>query len=592
MNKPTLDLKADHKPITAENVDPVTVELVRNGLIAASEEMKTVLMRTAYNMIIYEALDFTVGLFDAKGQTLSISLGLPMFIRGMGDSVRAKVAHYGENGIDPGDILVTNDAYITGSHLNHPTFSQPIFHDGKLVAFATCMAHWPDIGGILSGVTTDIYSEGLQLPIVKYYRKGVLNEELQEIIRMNVRVSDRAMGDLRAQLACIRAGARQFESLLQRYGCEATLASIEAIMNHSEAAAREQIRQIPDGTYEAESFMDDDAVDIGKPVPLRVKVIVSGDEMTVDLSKVSPQVKGFYNTGAGEACAQVAFKCLCAPHDFPINDGTYRAIKVISPKGTVLNATRPAPMRLWMTYPMTVIDTIFRALALAMPERVIAGHHADLMVAMVNGIHPRNNKIFLYLGGLIGGGWGAKAHEDGVNATICINDGDTHNGPTEQVENKYPLMVHKYALRIDSGGAGRQRGGLGTHQEFEALSPINFQTRIERVNNPPLGLEGGHPGLGNLVAIRCKGDGSETVFPNGKVTNRLERGDICILRSGGGGGFGQPAERDLDLLREDVRQGYVTLDSAWRDYGVRFDPLTLELIERKGMDRPNSIEIQ
>jgi N-methylhydantoinase B len=570
----------DRQPLTAETVDPVTVELVRNGLIAASEEMKTVLMRTAYNMIIYEALDFTVGLFDAKGQTLSISLGLPMFIRGMGDTVRAKVAHYGPEGIEPGDILLTNDAYITGSHLNHPTFSQPIFHEGKLVAFATCMAHWPDIGGVLSGVTTDIYAEGLQIPIVKYYRKGVLNKELEELIRMNVRVSDRAMGDLRAQLACIRAGARKFEAMLQRYGCDAVLASIDAIMNHSEAAARERIREIPDGVYEAESFMDDDAVTIGQPVPLRVKVVVEGDQMTVDLSGVSPQVKGFYNTGAGEACAQVALKCLAAPQDFPINDGTYRPLKVISPKGTVLNATRPAPMRLWMTYPMTVIDTIFRALAPAMPGRVIAGHHADLMVAMINGIHPRDNKIFLHLGGLIGGGWGAKAHEDGVSGTICINDGDTHNGPTEQVENKVPMLIRRYCLREDSGGAGRQRGGLGTHQEFEAISPINFQTRIDRVNNPPLGLEGGRPGKGNLVAIKRKDDKEETVFRNGKVNDRLEPGDACVLRSGGGGGFGAPSERSVEALREDVRQGYVSIAGAERDYGVRFDPATLEVLDR------------
>ena len=580
MQNPATSLKAE-QPLTAETVDPVTVELVRNGLIAASEEMKTVLMRTAYNMIIYEALDFTVGLFDAKGQTLSISLGLPMFIRGMGDTVKAQVNHYGAENIDPGDIIVTNNSYITGSHLNHPTFSQPIFHDGKLVAFATCMAHWPDIGGVLRGVTTDIYSEGLQLPIVKYYRKGVLNEELQEIFRMNVRVSDRAMGDLRAQLACIRAGARQFEALIARYGCDAVLASIDAIMNHSEAAARERIREIPDGVYEAESFMDDDGIDLDRPVPMKVKVIVEGDEMTVDLSGVSKQVKGFYNSGAGEACAQVALKCLAAPQDFPINDGTYRPLKVISPKGTVLNATRPAPMRVWMTYPMTVVDTIFRALAPGIPDRVIAGHHADLMVNMINGPHPKDGQLFLYLGGLIGGGWGAKKSEDGVNGTICINDGDTHNGPSEQVENKYPLMVHSYSLREDSGGAGRQRGGLGTHQVIEALSPINFQTRIEKVKNPPRGLEGGGNGLGNLVAVKRKGDTDETVFPNGKVTNSLQTGDQCILRSGGGGGFGPAAERSLDALREDVRQGYVTLDGAWKDYGIRFKPDTLEVTERR-----------
>jgi N-methylhydantoinase B len=176
-----------------------------------------------------------------------------------------------------------------------------------------------------------------------------------------------------------------------------------------------------------------------------------------------------------------------------------------------------------MTYPMTVIDTIFRALAPAMPDRSIAGHHADLMVAMINGMHPRDKKMFLHLGGLIGGGWGAKAHEDGVSGAICINDVDTHNGPTEQVENKVPVLIRKYALREDSAGPGRRLGGLGTHQQFEVLSPINFQTPIERVTNPPRGLEGGGSGLGNLVAVRRKADTKETLFSNGKVTNRLER---------------------------------------------------------------------
>jgi N-methylhydantoinase B len=175
----------------------------------------------------------------------------------------------------------------------------------------------------------------------------------------------------------------------------------------------------------------------------------------------------------------------------------------------------------------------------------------------------------------------AMCPEDGVSGTICINDGDTHNGPTEQVENKVPMLIKKYALREDSGGAGRQRGGLGTHQEFEALSPINFQTRIERVNNPPRGLEGGGFGLGNLVALKRKGDVEETVFGNGKVTNRLEVGDSCVLRSGGGGGFGLPSERPLEMLREDVRQGYVSIEGAWKNYGVRFDPRSLAVIERR-----------
>src|SRR5215469_8844585 len=204
---------------TAHRADPVITEIVRNCLIAATEEMKTNLMRTAYNMIIYEALDFTVGLFDARGDILSIGLGLPMFIRGISDTIKAKLAHFGPDGIEPGDILLTNDAYITGSHLNHMTFSVPVFHQGRIVAFAGCMAHWPDIGGTLEGITRDIYSEGLQMPIVKAYRRGVPNEEIMSIIHMNVRLPERAMGDLRAQIAAIKTGERRFEEMLQKYGC-------------------------------------------------------------------------------------------------------------------------------------------------------------------------------------------------------------------------------------------------------------------------------------------------------------------------------------------------------------------------------------
>jgi len=555
--------------------DPVTVELVRNSLLAATEEMKSVLMRTSYNMIIYEALDFTVGLFDRRGGTLSIGLGLPMFIRGMSDTVKAKIAHWGYDGIHPKDILLTNDAYTTGAHLNHLTFSIPIFHQGAIVAFSTCMAHWQDIGGILNGMTYDIYSEGLQIPHVKYHERGRLNADVRGFIKMNVRRPDRAMGDLEAQLSACRVGVKRIEELIARHGCDSVFSSIAEIMNQSEAEARLQVGTIPDGVYEAESQMDDDGVDIGRAVPIRVKVAVRGGGMTIDLSGVSPQVKGFYNSNAGVACAQVAFKCLALPHDYPINDGGFRPLKVIVPPGTVVSAVHPAPYRVWMTYPMTVVDTIFKALAPAIPERVIAGHHADLLTANINGIHPRDGRLWLYLGGLIGGGWGAKSDEDGVNATICMNDGDTHNGPTEQVENKFPLLVRRYSLREDSGGAGRFRGGLGTEIEVEALAPINFMSRSDRVVNPPWGLKGGKHAQGNRIAIRRK-NGELTVFPGGKVDTRLAKGDAYLMSSGGGGGFGNPAERDLDELRRDVRQGYVSLESAWRDYGVRFDPQALE----------------
>src|SRR4051795_7926745 len=355
--------QAPTAPATA--IDPITTAVVRSALVAITDEMKTNLMHTAYNMIIYEALDFTVGLFDAEGDTISIGLGLPMFIRGLSDSIKAKLAHYGKEGIKPGDILLTNDSYIMGSHLNHMIFTLPIFWQGELVGFSASMAHWQDIGGTLRGTTTDIYEEGLQMPIVKLYRQGVLNDELVEIIKTNVRFPDLAMGDFRAQIASIKTGERRFRQLLQRYGRDAVLGSIQQLARHSERVAREAVRTIPDGVYEAESYMDDDGVRLGQRIPIHVRVVVEGDALTMDLTAVSRQVAGYFNSGAtaGRSAAQVAFKCLTAPLLMPINDGSFEPLTIVLPPGRVVSATKPAAVRWWMTIPMTVVDTLIRAMA-------------------------------------------------------------------------------------------------------------------------------------------------------------------------------------------------------------------------------------
>jgi N-methylhydantoinase B len=553
-----------------EAVDPVTVEIIRNGLLAVTEEMKTNLTRTAYNLIIYEALDFTVGLFTTAGDTVSIGLGLPMFIRGMSETVKAKIKHFGLAGIKPGDILVTNDAYITGSHLNHFTFTMPIFFKGELVAFTCCMAHWLDVGGTLGQVTTDIYSEGIQIPIVKYQKEGVVNQDLVDIIAMNVRLSERAMGDLRAQITAVTTGERRFLELVERYGKEAVLGSITQIMDHSEAVARANTRSIPDGIYEAESFMDDDGVEIGKKVPIKVRVEKRGDEMTIDLSEVSRQVRGFYNSGVttGIACAQVAFKCLTSGTDYPVNDGSFRNLKVIMPMGRVISAERPYPMRVWMTYPMTVIDTVFKAIAQAIPDRAIAGHHADLVFPNIHGISPADGKLFIVGIGPLGGGWGAKKNQDGVSVTVCINDGDTHNSPSEQLEAKYPVLVERYSIREDSSGPGRTRGGLGAEMVVQALSPFSLTTRIDRMHCKPWGLDGGDEAAGNSIGIRRNGRW-EMELPNAKIFNvRLNREDAYMMQSGGGGGFGDPMQRDPALVAEDVREGYVSSTVAHNVYGV------------------------
>jgi len=534
-------------------------------------------MRTAYNIIIYEALDFTTGLFTAKGETVSIGMGLPMFIRGMAETVKAKIRHFGYERMAPGDILITNDAYTTGSHLNHVTLTLPIFHKRVLVGFACCMAHWLDVGGSLPNAGTDIYSEGLQIPPVKYQSAGIVNQDLVDIIRMNVRIPHRAMGDLRAQVAAVKTGERRFLQLLDRYGSAAVLSAIDAIMAHSEAKARARTMTIPDGVYEAQSFMDDDGVEIGRKVPIAVKVEVAGDEMTIDLSQISPQVRGFYNSGVttGYGCTQVAYKCITSPTDYPINDGSFRSLRSIVPAGKVVSAVRPAPMRKWMTYPMTVIDTVFKALAPAIPDRVIAGHHADLMTPNMYGVNPKNREFFIGVMGPLGGGWGAKHDEDGVSATVCINDGDTHNSPIEMTEAKFPMVIERFALIPDSGGAGKHRGGLGVERVLRARSPLMVNVQIDRVHCKPWGLEGGHDAAGNEVGLRVDGHW-KTDYANAKMFfDRIKAGDAYSIRSGGGGGHGAPWERAVDAVRNDVRQGYVTLEAAAAIYGVVLDPATL-----------------
>lgn len=557
-------------------VDPIIAEIVRNGLVAATEEMKSILTRTAYNTVIYEALDFTTGLFDAHGNTLSIGLGLPMFMRGMSVTVKAMLEHFGTDGIDPGDVLLTNDAYVTGSHLNHITIVVPVFQEATIVGFSACMAHWQDIGGMPTGISLDIYSEGLQLPFLKLYRRGERNQELIDIIAINVRNPELALGDLRAQVGAAMAGEKRFREMIEKYDCERVLGAISLILDQSDAAARAEISSLPDGTYEAESWLDDDGVTRGERIRVKVRVVIAGDSMTVDLSDVSPQVKGYFNSGpsTGLAAAQVAFKCLFAGTEFPINDGCFRALEVVLPHGTVVSATRPAPMKWWMTYPMTVVDTVFKALAPACPQRVIAGHHADLAVTHLYGMNPLTGVREVFWIGLHGGGWGAKHNEDGMSATVAINDGDTHNGPVEQLEAKHPVLVESYALRPDSGGAGRQRGGLGTEFRARMKQDVLFTTAIERVECRPWGLFDGLSALGNEVSV-ARSTAPEVRYPTGKLSAQtLSSGELICIRTGGGGGYDSPLERPVEEVERDVREGYVTIHAAREQYGILIDPLT------------------
>jgi len=547
----------------------IDAEVLRHGFIAITEEMKLNLMRTAYNMIIYEALDFTVGLFDRDGRTISIGLGLPMFIRGMSETVKATLREYPHAAMRPGDIYITNDAYTTGSHLNHIVLTLPLFDGTQVIGFTSTMAHWLDIGGVLNGVTRDIYSEGLQIPICKLFDAGLQNELLVRIIAHNVRNPELALGDLRAQIAAVRTGERRFNDIVRRYGAERVSDAMRFMLERAAERARAAVAAIPDGRYGASCFMDGDGV-VDEPIPIALEVRVQGEAMTIDLSGVSPQVEGFYNSGrtAGLSAAQVAFTCLIDPLGRPINDGTYAPLEVVLPDKRVVSAVKPAAMRWWMTIPMTVVDTVFKALAPALPRAVPAGHHADLAIVDMNGIHPHGCHFYRCLGGLVGGGWGAKWNEDGMSATICINDGDTHNAPVEAMEAKYPHLIEVHALRDDSGGAGHYRGGLGVIQKRRVLAASRINAQIERTQDAPWGLFGGCSGAPNKLEIE-RADGTLERYPTGKVLDeQLQEGDAYILYSGGGGGYGDPLLRPPERVADDVRQGYVTRAEARQVYGV------------------------
>jgi N-methylhydantoinase B len=559
-----------------EPVDPVTVEIMRIGVMAVTDDMKTALVRAAAGTAIGDDMDFAAGLFTPGGDTASAAFGQPLLMRGMAEAVKTAIRRFGDGGIRPGDIYVTNDAAVTGTGLNHVAVILPVFLKDTLAGFTGCMARWGDIGGAAGGMTADVFAEGLQIPMLRYQDRGKANQDLVDIIRLNVRQPDRALAGLQAQVTAATAGERRFLELVTRHGRDTVAGAVAAVMDRAEAMARARVEAIADGVYEAESFMDDDGVTAGRPLPVRVRVTVKGSEMTVDLTDMARQVRGFYNAGAavGQASAEMAFRCLTLPADEPVNDGAARNLKVVVPPGRIVSAGRPAAMRSWMTVPMTIADTIVRALAPALSGGVIAGHHADLLIARFSGFNPKTQTYFAGSFGPLGGGWGAGDSTDGMSATIAFGGGDAFSVSSEEIEARFPLVVEGHALVPDSGGAGRHRGGLGVERVVRVRTDITLSTVVERAHCRPWGLAGGRDGRANAVALRINGQW-KTEFPNAKMPAvPVKAGDAFRLRSGGGGGYGPPLDRPVTDVCNDVRQGYVSAHEAGVFYGVVIDPKT------------------
>jgi len=551
-------------------IDPITMEVIRNSLPAISDEMSQDLQRTSYNMMIYEVRDYCTALLAPDGRLISQNLGgVSHFVADLGVVIRDGVARYGLDGFAPGDVILHNHQAVAGQHLNNVVTYTPVFVDGALLGFAVVRAHWVDVGGLSTGFggtgAYDPWSEGLQFDQLKIYEGGILDEKLHRFIRDNIRYPDAAMGDLRSQLAACRLGERRYAELIGRYGRDVVEAAIARICAETEAKCRAAVAEVPDGVYEASAFIDGRGG--GPGYDIHAKVTVSGSDMTIDLSGCSPQRDGGMN-GRTYAGAYIAYKALTGPLE-PLNEGAFAALNVIIPEGNMMMARYPALMTNWSGALPTVVDTVWRAFAEALPDRIPAAHSGSLGAAFsFSGRHPVSGKGFIAMS-IESGGWGGRPDRDGEDVSMSVCQGDVRNSPIENLELKTPVLVLERALRTDSGGPGKFRGGLGIQTHARALVSGRWNANGGsggRLSCPPWGLRGGKPGRVAETLVRNPGDAD---FAAPSASRISDAGTEIIYRTAGGGGWGDPFERDPEMVRRDVIEGFVTAESAEADYGVR-----------------------
>jgi N-methylhydantoinase B len=529
------------------------------------------LQRTSYNMMIYEVRDYCTALLDLKGELISQNVGgVSHFVADLGVLVTDGLARYGRDGFRPGDVIITNHQAVAGQHLNNVVIYTPYFYKGELLMFMMVRAHWIDVGGQSTGfgagpTVGDPWLEGLQLDQLKIYEEGKLNDTLYRVIKDNIRFPESSLGDMKSQMAACRLAARRMDELFDKYGRDTMLAAIAQIFDETEQKCRNVVAQLPDGVYEADASIDDDGLIKDEAVPIRVKITIAGGDMTIDLSGCSLERKAAINSRT-YAGARVAYKALTGPLE-PVNEGSFRALKVIIPEGNIMMARFPAPMSGWSAIVPTVVDTIVAALAKAMPDRVPGGHHGLLGGSVVFfGLHPKTRRRFI-VQSIEGGGWGGRPFEDGVSGTVSVCQGDVRNGSIEGIELKCPVLVESRGLRTDSCGAGKYRGGLGIDMRVRNLveGRWNFE-QTRRSKCPPWGVWGGTPGEPGAYLLKRPGERDFREMAGAHIPVPVDA--EAIVRTGGGGGWGDPLTRDPAQVAEDVAEGLISVAAARRLYGV------------------------
>jgi N-methylhydantoinase B len=535
------------------SINPVTLEVVRNAITSIAEEMRFNLMRTARAPLLKEAGDLSCALTDAEGRLIAQGRDIPIHLGVMAETVKEFLKWLGDTPLEPGDVYFTNMLTVGGNHLPDVKAIKPIFVDGALLAFAIALAHWPDVGGAVPGsyytTAREIYQEGLQMPPLRLFTAAGVDRTLLELILLNVRGREEREGDIYGQRAACEIAAGRLVEVTRRYGTATMRACFERFHAEAERLMRQAVAQVPDGVYHGEDWMDDDGI-TDRPVRIAVTVTIRGDEATFDFTGTDPQTEGPINTTRfiAQSAVYYAAKSLFGP-DIPTNDGCYRPLRVIVPEGCLLNP-RPGAAVVCGNHETSrrVVDAIYRALAPALPDRVTAACHGSSGVLILGGPGYISYETH-------GGGHGAGATWDGANATQTTM-GNTMNTPIEALEASFPFLIERYGLVPNSGGAGRQRGGLGLRRAIRVLEgPAQLTTVTERTVVPPYGLFGGEPGRCLRVVLN-PGTPQERVL-RGKTNCTIQAGDVVQIETAGGGGYGPPAERPAELAALDRRLGYV-----------------------------------
>ncbi|PSP49269.1 5-oxoprolinase [Halobacteriales archaeon QH_7_69_31] len=550
----------------ADGVDPVTLEVVRNAAAAVCEEMNATLVRTSYSPNIKERKDCSCALFDADGALVAQAENLPVHLGAMPFSVAAALESFPPETLSPGDAVLLNDPYEGGAHLPDLTLVTPVFVDGELVALSANRAHHADVGGATAGSvgadSTEIYQEGLRIPPVKLRAGGEPNRAVYDLIERNVRTPEERRGDLRAQVAANETGADRVRELVDRYGADTYRAALDAVQDYSERRMAAELEALPDGEYRFEDVLDGDGRG-ARDLPIVATVTVDGDAVAVDFAGSADQTAGPVNAvfAVTVSATYYAVRAVTDP-DIPPNAGCYRPLEVDAPPGTIVNPTPPAAVVGGnLETSQRVTDAVLGALAEAVPGRAAAAGQGTMNNVTFGGTDAAGDPFAFYE--TQAGGYGAHAGGDGMDA-VHVHMSNTLNTPAEVLETAYPLRVRRYALRPDTGGAGRHRGGLGVRRDIEVRTDAVCSLLAERQRHAPYGLAGGDEGATGATFLLSGDDRTRLA---GKSTHDLAAGDVVSLRTPGGGGYGDPAERPDAAVERDLRLGKLSEEEASDAYG-------------------------